>query len=68
MNTTFKIEGMSCGHCAERVTKALTGVPGIDFAEVLLEDGLANVDFNEDEISREQVVDIIENVGFDVVG
>lgn len=67
MTTTFQIEGMSCGHCAERVTKALTGLPGVNFAEVLLEDGTAAVDYNEDEISRDQLTDVIENVGFEVV-
>lgn len=40
MNTTFPtvlslaIEGMSCGHCVARVSKALTGVAGIEVMSV----------------------------------
>lgn len=40
MNTTspivlnLAIEGMSCGHCVARVTKALTGIPGVEVASV----------------------------------
>lgn len=68
MNTVFKIEGMSCGHCVDRVTKALNGLPGVNFVEVVLENGTADIDFNEQEITRDQLAEIIENVGFDVVG
>jgi len=27
--TTFSIDGMSCGHCVQAVTKALSAVPGV---------------------------------------
>lgn len=27
--TTLAIDGMSCGHCVQAVTKALSGVPGV---------------------------------------
>lgn len=40
MNTTssnvlnLAIEGMSCGHCVGRVTKALTGIAGVEVMSV----------------------------------
>ncbi|MDR1696179.1 MAG: heavy metal translocating P-type ATPase [Endomicrobium sp.] len=37
MKKVIKIEGMSCGHCAAAVTKALKAVPGISNVEVNLE-------------------------------
>jgi len=30
------IEGMSCGHCVARVTKALTGIPGVEVTSVII--------------------------------
>ncbi len=40
MNTASKtvlvlaIEGMSCGHCVTKVTKALSGIPGVEITSV----------------------------------
>ena len=31
--TTFRIEGMTCDHCARAVRKALEGVPGVKRVE-----------------------------------
>ncbi len=35
--TTLRITGMTCGHCAAAVTKALQGVAGVESAQVNLE-------------------------------
>lgn len=32
--TTLAIDGMSCGHCVQAVTKALSGVPGVTVKSV----------------------------------
>ncbi len=34
INTTLSIDGMSCGHCVGRVTKALSGIGGIEVKNV----------------------------------
>ena len=39
----FRIEGMTCGNCAQTVQKALQSVPGVASAQVDLEKGLAQV-------------------------
>lgn len=41
--TTLKIEGMTCDHCRRAVEKALTDVPGVEWAEVFLSGGKAVV-------------------------
>ncbi len=33
-STTLSIDGMSCGHCVAQVTKALSGVPGVEVKSV----------------------------------
>lgn len=42
-DTTLQITGMTCGHCAMSVTKALQQVPGVNAAEVDLAQGTAVV-------------------------
>ncbi|MET0090662.1 MAG: heavy metal translocating P-type ATPase [Candidatus Thiodiazotropha sp.] len=43
LTTTLKVTGMTCGHCVNHVTKALQAVPGVESAEVTLDDGSAVV-------------------------
>lgn len=44
MKKVMTIEGMSCGHCVMRVTKALEETPGVSSAKVNLLDGRASVE------------------------
>jgi copper chaperone CopZ len=44
MKKIMTIEGMSCGHCVMRVTKALEEIPGVSNAKVNLLDGKASVE------------------------
>jgi copper chaperone len=44
----LKVEGMTCGHCAGAVKKALEGVPGVTEARVSLEEGKAWVEGQAD--------------------
>jgi Cu+-exporting ATPase len=41
--TDLEVAGMSCGHCAQRVTEAIQGVPGVRSAAVDLETQRAQV-------------------------
>jgi len=41
--TTLKVTGMTCGHCVTSVKKALEHVPGVESAEVSLQQGRAVV-------------------------
>lgn len=41
MTSNLKIEGMTCQNCARHVREALQGVPGVEYAEVDLDGGLA---------------------------
>ena len=43
MKKTMKIEGMMCGHCENRVKKALEALPEVESAEVSHEAGTAIV-------------------------
>jgi P-type Cu+ transporter len=43
VTANLKITGMTCQNCARHVREALQSVPGVDFAEVDLDGGRAEV-------------------------
>ena len=43
MEKTLKIEGMLCNHCVMHVQKALAAIPGVQKADVSLENKSAKV-------------------------
>ncbi|MCW4181675.1 MAG: cation transporter [Candidatus Thiodiazotropha weberae] len=56
MTTTLKVTGMTCPHCVNNVQKALLDVPGVDRAEVALEEGTAVVSGSAQAASLVQAV------------
>ena len=39
MQTTYTVEGMTCGHCVAAVTEEVKQIPGVTDVAVTLEDG-----------------------------
>jgi len=66
MNYTYNIEGMSCGHCAMKVSNALSGLMGVQSADVDLEKGVVNVTANV-EISESAAAAAVEEAGYRLV-
>ena len=61
METTLKIEGMTCGHCQKAVHQALLQVVGVESVQVDLEAKQARVSGNAD---REAMRQALEEEGF----
>ena len=61
---TLNIEGMHCGGCVKSVTRVLTELDGVQSADVQLE-GKANITFDENRVSVAQLIEGIEDAGFD---
>lgn len=61
---TLNIEGMHCGGCVKSVTQVLTELDGIQSADVQLE-GKANITFDENRVNVAQLIEVIEDAGFD---
>ncbi|MDY2828643.1 MAG: cation transporter [Sodaliphilus sp.] len=57
----FKVEGMQCTHCQQRVHDAVAAVAGVDKVTVSLQDSKAEV---EGAASVQAVIDAVENAGF----
>lgn len=64
-DTIIKIDGMSCQGCVKNITGVLSVLPGVSAAEVSLEAAEARVSFDAGAVSREALVEAIEDAGFD---
>uniref|UniRef100_A0A7C3ZBZ6 Heavy-metal-associated domain-containing protein n=1 Tax=Desulfobacca acetoxidans TaxID=60893 RepID=A0A7C3ZBZ6_9BACT len=59
------VKGMSCGHCAAAVTKALEALPGVSQVQVDLTTG--RVTFNAAEpVPTEELARVIKNAGYEM--
>jgi len=63
-NVKLRVSGMTCGHCQAKVEKALKGVSGGYSAVVDLPDGEAEVDFDDDSVTTDQLVAAIGRAGY----
>lgn len=63
----LKVQGMSCGGCSSKVIKAINAIEGVDHVDVVLETGQVIVDYSNLALHAEQLKDVIEDLGFDVV-
>jgi len=60
------VKGMSCGHCAASVTKALEELPGVSQVQVDLTSG--RVTFACDSpIPTEDLAGVIKNAGYELI-
>jgi copper ion binding protein len=63
----LKVDGMTCGACSGKVSKALANLKGVQQQEVCHESGKAVVTFDPNSLSREKVLAAIDQTGFKIV-
>lgn len=61
----IQIGGMSCQGCVKNISAVLSALPGVQSAEVSLEAAQAQVSFDPQQLARSQLIDAIEDAGFD---
>lgn len=61
--TTLAIEGMHCSHCLSAVRGALSNTPGVRVEDVQL--GSATIDFDPRQVSLGDLIDALEEVGYE---
>jgi len=61
---TLKVVGMTCGHCQKRVEKALSEVPGVYSAIVDLQDGIAELDYDDDSATIDDLTAAVTKAGY----
>jgi copper chaperone len=55
---------MSCNHCKKAVEEALMEISGVEKAVVSLEEGVAEVNFQEEAVKIEQLKKAINEAGY----
>jgi copper chaperone len=61
----IKVKGMSCGHCAAAVTKALQSLPGVSEVQVDLASGRVSYQ-SPAPIPRDDLEKLIKAAGYEV--
>lgn len=63
MNTLkLTIDGMSCGHCLNRVQKALGGIPGVEVTSVQI--GQASLQYDPAQHAPEAIAEVVTKSGY----
>ena len=65
-NIELRIEGMHCTGCSARLQKVLSNLDGISNAEVSFEKGMANIEFNKEIITLDEIKNAIVDSSFEV--
>lgn len=59
---TLHIEGMSCGHCLNAVSRALGGLSGVDVESVTM--GRADVSYDEGIVEPSRIEAAVADAGY----
>ena len=61
----LNIGGMTCGACSAMIQKLLTGIDGVESSAVSLMLKRAEVIYNHNRISLDDIIEEIEDIGFE---
>ena len=67
-NIKLKIAGMHCSSCSMRIDGDLEELDGIQAAQTNFAKGESNVEFDETHVSLDQIKNVIQQAGYQVVG
>ncbi|QNO16292.1 heavy-metal-associated domain-containing protein [Alkalicella caledoniensis] len=62
----LNVSGMSCGHCKASVEKALKEL-GVNDVSVELATGVVKVSYEDSHITREMIINTIDDAGYTVL-
>jgi copper chaperone len=60
------VEGMSCQHCKHSIETSVKQLDGVKEVTAYHNEGYVEVDFDDSQIKLEQIIEEIEDLGFDV--
>jgi copper chaperone len=64
---TLKVTGMTCGHCQRSVEEALRKIPGVYGAVVDLRNATAEVDYDDDTATLDELTEAVAKAGYAAV-
>jgi copper chaperone len=63
---SLKVEGMTCQHCVETITKAVGTIVGTNKVTVDLDKKEVQISYNEEETNLKEISDKIVKIGFEL--
>jgi len=67
IDVTLKVDGMSCEHCVNAITKSLLSLDGIKDVKVNLNNKTVFVKYDSTKISLDSIKNDIEEQGYDII-
>ncbi|MFI7304726.1 heavy-metal-associated domain-containing protein [Micromonospora aurantiaca] len=67
METTYQVNGMTCGHCVNSVSTELSALPGVTDVQVDLAGGRVTVT-SQNPLDVDAVRAAVEEAGYDLAG
>lgn len=65
--TTYKVSGMSCGHCEGAVTSEVSALPGVTEVRAAATTGLVTV-VSQEPLTEDAVRAAVDEAGYELVG
>ena len=63
---TLSVPGISCDHCKMSIEQAVGELAGVDKVEVDISARTVDLSFDEAAVGLDQIIDAIEEVGYEV--
>ena len=61
---TFRVEGMSCGHCKAAVEEGLNDLSGVERSNADFVRGTVEVAYDEERVTTEDIRGAVEEAGY----
>ncbi|MEY8292136.1 heavy-metal-associated domain-containing protein [Carnobacteriaceae bacterium 52-44] len=62
---TLQLEKLTCPSCMQKITATINNLKGVDKMKILFNSSKARVFFNEDSISDQEIIEKIQEIGYD---
>ncbi|NPE30911.1 heavy-metal-associated domain-containing protein [Methanococcoides sp. SA1] len=67
MEAKKDVLGMTCMHCHERVTKAISSLEGVENVDVSFEENNATVSLGPEKVTLDEIRQAVTGAGYEVV-
>lgn len=64
--STFKVSGMTCGHCKAAVEEELNRLSGVENASADVEAGIVELRYDESAVGTEDIKGAVEEAGYEL--
>jgi copper chaperone len=64
---SFKLETLTCPTCVTKIEKAVKKTKGVQAVAVLFNSSKVKIEFDENQVSQQDLVRVVERVGYDVL-